>query len=112
MPKLHQCSLWMLLYLRQVAPWLVLLTFLLESVQVAIMIFLGFGFLMTFLKRYSYSALGLNFFCSCVVILEAVLVIGAVQQVMLSAIGSTAFLLPFLVLFMFTSFMGIEVFQY
>lgn len=80
--------------------------------QVAIMIFLGFGFLMTFLKRYSYSALGLNFFCSCVVILEAVLVIGAVQQVMLSAIGSTAFLLPFLVLFMFTSFMGIEVFQY
>lgn len=49
--------------------------------QVAIMIFVGFGFLMTFLKRYSYSALGLNFFCSCIVILEALLVIGAVQQV-------------------------------
>ena len=49
--------------------------------QVAIMIFVGFGFLMTFLKHYSYSALGLNFFCSCIVILEALLVIGAVQQV-------------------------------
>ena len=45
------------------------------------MIFVGFGFLMTFLKHYSYSALGLNFFCSCIVILEALLVIGAVQQV-------------------------------
>ncbi|KAL3160519.1 hypothetical protein ABBQ32_010823 [Trebouxia sp. C0010 RCD-2024] len=48
--------------------------------HVAIMIFVGFGFLMTFLKHYSYSALGLNFFCSCIVILEALLVVGAVQQ--------------------------------
>lgn len=46
------------------------------------MIFVGFGFLMTFLKRYSYSALGLNFFCSCIVMLEAILVVGAVQQVL------------------------------
>lgn len=52
--------------------------------QVAIMIFVGFGFLMTFLKHYSYSALGLNFFCSCIVMLEALLVIGAVQQVIQS----------------------------
>ena len=48
------------------------------------MIFVGFGFLMTFLKHYSYSALGLNFFCSCIVMLEALLVIGAVQQVIQS----------------------------
>lgn len=50
-------------------------------IHVAIMIFVGFGFLMTFLKRYSYSAVGLNFFASCVVIIEFLLIGGAVQQV-------------------------------
>jgi ammonium transporter Rh len=54
-------------------------------IHVAIMIFVGFGFLMTFLKRYSYSAVGLNFFASCVVILEFILIGGAVQQVHYSA---------------------------
>eukprot|EP00879_Flechtneria_rotunda_P017316 GHRR01018140.1.p1 GENE.GHRR01018140.1~~GHRR01018140.1.p1 ORF type:complete len:479 (+),score=174.94 GHRR01018140.1:564-2000(+) len=46
------------------------------------MIFIGFGFLMTFLRRYGFGAIGFNFFCSCLVMLEGVLIIGAVQQVL------------------------------
>lgn len=48
--------------------------------DVLVMIFLGFGALMTFLKRYSYSAIALNYVTSCLVILEALLAVGWAQQ--------------------------------
>ena len=57
------------------------------------MIFLGFGFLMTFLKRYSYSAVSLNFVTSCLVILESVLAIGWMQQ----GLGKVEIDLPLLI---------------
>ena len=48
--------------------------------QVYVMIFLGFGLLMTFLRRYSLSAVALNFVLSAVVMLEALLCVGWAQQ--------------------------------
>ena len=48
--------------------------------DVEVMIFLGFGFLMTFLRRYSYSAVAFNFFVSAFVMIYGILVIGGVQQ--------------------------------
>jgi ammonium transporter Rh len=39
-----------------------------------VMIFVGFGFLMTFLKRYSYSAVGLNFVLSALAMVSYFLV--------------------------------------
>ncbi len=44
-------------------------------------IFVGFGFLMTFLKRYSYSAVSFNMLASAIVFIEAIICIGAIQQV-------------------------------
>ena len=42
--------------------------------HVSIMIFTGFGFLMTFLKRFGYSAVGLNLLLSCLAFLWNILV--------------------------------------
>jgi ammonium transporter Rh len=44
-------------------------------------VFVGFGFLMTFLKRYSYSAVSLNMLASAIVFVEAIICMGATQQV-------------------------------
>lgn len=46
------------------------------------MCLLGFGFLYGFLRRYGYSALGLTYLLSAVVMLESVVVVGAFQQVL------------------------------
>ena len=44
--------------------------------DVHVMIFIGFGFLMTFLKRYGFGAVGLNFLVSAFVIQWAILFSG------------------------------------
>ncbi|PNH10282.1 SAL1 phosphatase, partial [Tetrabaena socialis] len=54
--------------------------FYMYFIHVQIMVFVGFGFLMTFMRRYSHSAVALNYLASALVMLEAVLVIGATQQ--------------------------------
>ena len=43
-------------------------------------VFIGFGFLMTFLRRYTFGAVALNMAASAIVFLEAILVVGAMQQ--------------------------------
>ncbi|KAK5972072.1 Ammonium transporter Rh type B [Trichostrongylus colubriformis] len=41
-----------------------------------VMIFIGFGFLMTFLKRYGYSAVSVNLFIACITIEWSIIVRG------------------------------------
>eukprot|EP00877_Chromochloris_zofingiensis_P007162 jgi/Chrzof1/269/Cz01g09120.t1 len=65
--------------------------------DVEMMIFIGFGSLMTFLRKYSYSAVGLNFFASCLVMVEAILCLGATQQVWGHAATHISLNLPLLV---------------
>ncbi|CAL8464160.1 g3695 [Coccomyxa elongata] len=66
-------------------------------IHVAIMIFIGFGYLMTFLRRYSYSAVGLNYLTSAVVMLEAIVLVGLVQQVIFGNMSYIELNLPLLI---------------
>lgn len=61
--------------------------------QVYVMIFLGFGCLESFLRRYSHSAIALNLCLSALVMLEAVLACGWAQQ----GWGAVALDLPLLI---------------
>ena len=45
-----------------------------QFLHVDIMIFIGFGYLMVFLRQYGYSAVGLNFLLSCICCLWNILV--------------------------------------
>ena len=49
-------------------------------IHVAIMVFIGLGYLMSFLRRYGYSAVALNFFVSTLVMLEYIVVGGGIRQ--------------------------------
>ena len=45
------------------------------------MIYVGFGFLMTFLKKYGYGAVGYNFFIAALVAQWATIVLGVFHQI-------------------------------
>ena len=44
------------------------------------MIFIGFGYLMTFLKKYSFGAVGYNLFIACIVLQWATLIGGYITN--------------------------------
>ncbi|CAB3991936.1 ammonium transporter Rh type A-like isoform X2, partial [Paramuricea clavata] len=48
--------------------------------DVHVMIFVGFGFLMTFLKRYGYGAVGYNFFISALAIQWYIIIQGCIEH--------------------------------
>ncbi|KAJ8321365.1 hypothetical protein KUTeg_001083, partial [Tegillarca granosa] len=50
--------------------------------DVHVMIFIGFGFLMTFLKRYGYSAIAFNLLIAAFVLQWAIIVRGIIHQVL------------------------------
>lgn len=55
-------------------------TYYMFYIHVAIMIFVGFGFLMTFLRRYSLGAVSLNFATSCMMMLFMILLVRCYLQ--------------------------------
>ncbi|XP_060063556.1 ammonium transporter Rh type A-like [Ylistrum balloti] len=50
--------------------------------DVHVMIFIGFGFLMTFLKRYGYSAVSINLLIAAVIVQWALIVRGVIHQLL------------------------------
>eukprot|EP01025_Chloroclados_australasicus_P005089 TRINITY_DN11430_c0_g1_i1.p1 TRINITY_DN11430_c0_g1~~TRINITY_DN11430_c0_g1_i1.p1 ORF type:complete len:450 (-),score=36.41 TRINITY_DN11430_c0_g1_i1:206-1366(-) len=48
--------------------------------QIAAIAVIGFGFLSSFLRRYAYSSLGLNYLMFCIIILESVIVLGLLRH--------------------------------
>lgn len=46
------------------------------------MIYIGFGFLMTFLRKYGYSAVGYNFFIAALVCQWATIMSGVFNQIL------------------------------
>ena len=49
--------------------------------DVHVMIYIGFGFLMTFLKKYGYGAVGYNFFIAALVAQWSTIVNGCFNQI-------------------------------
>lgn len=47
--------------------------------DVHVMIFIGFGYLMTFLKRYGFSAVGFNFLLAALIVQWAIIVEGFME---------------------------------
>lgn len=48
--------------------------------DVHVMIFVGFGFLMTFLKKYGFSSIGINFLLAAFVLQWALIVRGFIEH--------------------------------
>jgi ammonium transporter Rh len=57
------------------------------------MIFIGFGFLMTFLKRYGYGAIGFNFLIGAYVLQWALLVSGWMDRGLTVKNGDTGLIM-------------------
>ena len=49
--------------------------------DVHVMIFVGFGFLMTFLKKYGHSSVGYNFFISAMAIQWYIIISGCLEHI-------------------------------